>query len=195
MHLQNQTFKLHRENLMRKLCTVVLLLTALAGVAPAQIPTKGNVFFGYSYNRAEIVSNDGTNLNGWNASLEGKLLPWVGIVGDISGHYGNGNFFVPVGNSPNVNLSEYNILFGPRVSVEVSRFRPFAELLVGAGHISRSKGISDSDTSFANAFGGGLDYHVFGPVAVRGQLDWIHTRFIGNGQNDVRFSTGVVVHF
>ncbi|MBI1741304.1 MAG: outer membrane beta-barrel protein [Acidobacteriales bacterium] len=180
---------------MRKLCTLVLLLTALAGVASAQIPTKGNMFFGYSYNRSEIVSNDATNLNGWNASLEGKLLPWVGIVADISGHYGNRNFFVPVGDNPNADLSEYNFLFGPRVSVKVSRFRPFAELLVGAGHISRSKGISDSDTSFANAVGGGLDYHVFGPVAVRGQLDWIHTRFFGNGQNDVRFSTGVVVHF
>jgi opacity protein-like surface antigen len=92
-------------------------------------------------------------------------------------------------------LSEYNILLGPRVSAEVGRFRPFAEILVGAGHIIRSNGISDSDTSFANAFGGGLDYRVAGPVAVRGQLDWIHTRFYGNGQNDVRFSTGVVVHF
>ena len=180
---------------MLRLWTLVLFLTMFAVGASAQIPTKGNVFFGYSYNRAEIVSNDGTNLNGWNASLEGKFLPWIGLVTDISGHYGGRDFVVPLGRNPHADLSEYNILFGPRVSAEVGRFRPFAEALVGAGHISRSNGISDSNTSFANAFGGGLDYRVAGPVAVRGQLDWIHTRFYGNGQNDVRLSTGVVVHF
>jgi hypothetical protein len=180
---------------MRKLWTLVFFITIFAAGAFAQIPTKGNVFFGYSYNRAEIVSNDGTNLNGWNASLEGKFLPWIGLVTDIIGYYGGRDFVVPVGHNPHADLSEYNILLGPRVSAEVGRFRPFAEILVGAGHIIRSNGISDSDTSFANAFGGGLDYRVAGPVALRGQLDWIHTRFYGNSQNDVRFSTGVVVHF
>jgi hypothetical protein len=180
---------------MQRHLTIVLFLTMFAVGASAQIPTKGNVFFGYSYNHAEIVSNDGTNLNGWNASLEGKLAPWIGIVTDLSGYYGGRNYFVPVGHNPHADISEYNVLFGPRVSAGVGRFRPFAELLVGAGHISRSKGISDSNTSFVNAFGGGLDYRVAGPFAVRGQLDWIHTRFYGNGQNDVRFSTGVVLHF
>lgn len=166
---------------MRKLCTLVLFLTALAAVASAQIPTKGNVFFGYSYNRAEIVSNDAVNLNGWNASLEGKFLPWIGIVGDLGGTYGH-------------HVSEHNFLFGPRVGVDVGRYRPFAELLIGAAHVNVANG-SATNTSFANAVGGGLDYRAFGPVSLRGQLDWIHTRFFSNGQNDVRFSTGVVVHF
>jgi hypothetical protein len=164
---------------MKKLCALVLFLTVATAIAGAQIPTKGNIFFGYSYNRAEIVSNDATNLNGWNGSLEGKFLPWIGLVVDISGTYGSG-------------LSEYNTLFGPRVSVEVSRFRPFAQLFIGAAHIS---GQSNSDTSFANSAGGGLDYRVIGPLAIRGQMDWIHTRFFSNGQNDVRFSTGLVLHF
>ncbi len=128
---------------MRKLLFIVLCVTVLTAAAFAQLPTKGNVFFGYSYNRAEIVSNDAVNLNGWNASLEGNFLPWIGIVGDLGGTYGSHAI----------------------------------------------------DTSFANAVGGGLDYQIFGPVSVRGQLDWIHTRFFGNGQNDVRFSTGIAVHF
>jgi len=81
------------------------------------------------------------------------------------------------------------------VSVSVSRYRPFAEFLVGVGHISRSNGISDSDTSFVDAVGGGLDYRIFGPVTVRGQLDWINTRFYGQGQNGVRFTTGIALHF
>jgi opacity protein-like surface antigen len=168
---------------MHRRWTVALLVAvplALAGSASAQIPTKGNVFFGYSYNRAEIVSNDGTNLNGWNASLEGKFAPWVGLVADVGATYGS-------------HVGEYNFLFGPRVSASVGSVRPFAELLIGAGHIGIDHGLSD--TSFANAVGGGVDYRVAGPVAVRGQLDWIHTRFFSHGQNDYRFSTGLVLHF
>jgi hypothetical protein len=32
-------------------------------------------------------------------------------------------------------------------------------------------------------------------ITFRGQLDWINTRFYGEGQNGVRFSTGIAVHF
>ena len=166
---------------MRKLSLLVLLLTLPAGVAWAQVPTKGNVFIGYSYNRAEIVSNDAVNLNGWNASLEGNFLPWIGIVGDLGGTYGD-------------HVGEHNYLFGPRVSLRVGKYRPFAELMIGAAHINVNNG-QVTDTSFANAVGGGLDYQIFGPVSWRGELDWIHTRFFSNGQNDVRFSTGIAVHF
>ena len=169
---------------------LVLLLTMLSSAAWAQIPTRGNAFFGYSYDRTSIVSNDTSNLNGWEATLEGKFLPWIGLVADIDGHYGNHSF-----TTTSADVTAHNVLFGPRVSVQVRRFRPFAELLVGVGHISRSNGISDSNTSFANAVGGGLDYRIAGPLTFRGQLDWINTRFYGEGQNGVRFSTGVAFHF
>jgi hypothetical protein len=175
---------------MRRKWTLVLLLTIFASAAWAQIPTKGNVFFGYSYDRTSIASNDTSNLNGWEATLEGKVLPWIGLVADVDGHYGRHNF-----SGTSADVSAHNVLFGPRVSVQIHRFRPFAEFLAGAGHISRSNGISDSDTSFVDAVGGGLDYRIFGPVTLRGQFDWINTRFYGEGQNGVRFSTGVAVHF
>jgi len=166
------------------------LLLLLAGSVWAQIPTKGNVFFGYSFDRTPIISNDTTNMSGWDASFEGKFLPWIGLVADVDGHYGSHNF----GNIY-ADITAHNVLFGPRVSVSVSRYRPFAEFLVGVGHISRSNGISDSDTAFVDAVGGGLDYRIFGPVTVRGQLDWINTRFYGHGQNGVRFTTGIALHF
>jgi hypothetical protein len=175
---------------MRVRSILVLLLTMLASAAWAQIPTRGNVFFGYSYDRTSVVSDDTSNLNGWEATLEGKFAPWIGLVADVDGHYGNHNF-----SGTSADVSAHNVLFGPRVSVQVKRFRPFAEFLVGVGHISRSNGISDSDTSFVDGVGGGLDYRIFGPVTLRGQLDWINTRFYGEGQNGVRFSTGVAVHF
>jgi len=172
------------------LVLLMALLGALGCAADAQIPTKGNVFFGYSYDRTPVASNDTTSLNGWDASLEGKFLPWIGLVVDVDGHYGNHNF-----GGTTADVAAHNVLFGPRVSVSYSRFRPFGEFLVGVGHISRSKGISDSDTSFVDAVGGGLDYRLFGPVTARGQLDWINTRFYGQGQKGVRFTTGIALHF
>jgi hypothetical protein len=170
-----------KENVVRRLSCILLFLILVAAGASAQLPTKGNVFFGYSYNHAEVVSNDAVSLNGWNASLEGNFLPWIGIVGDLGATYGH-------------HVGEHNYLFGPRASLRVGKYRPFAELLIGAAHINVANGFA-TDTSFANAVGGGLDYQVWGPVSVRGQLDWIHTRFFNNGQNDVRLSTGIAVHF
>lgn len=175
---------------MRRVWGVVLLSVALCGCVMAQVPTKGNVFFGYSYDRMPVVTNDAINTNGWDASLEGKIFPYVGLVADFDGHYGSGVF-----SGTGADVSEHNFLFGPRVSVQVQRFRPFGEFLVGGGHISRNNGISDSDTSFVNALGGGLDYKVAGPVSIRGQLDWITTRFYDQTQNGVRFTTGVAIHF
>ncbi len=175
---------------MRGLLIAVAFLIVMNGVAWSQIPTSGNVFFGYSYARTPIVTHDSTNLNGWDGSLEGNFLPWIGLVADIDAHYGSETF-----NGINANLATHNALFGPRVSVSVKRFRPFAEFLVGVSHVSRNRGYSDASTSFADAVGGGLDYRVFGPFTVRGQLDWISTRFFGNTQNGARFSTGIALHF
>jgi opacity protein-like surface antigen len=165
-----------------KISTLVVTLLLLLTAASAQVP-KGNVFFGYSYQRADLVSNNGVNLNGWEGSLEGKLLPWVGIVGDFSGHYGS-----------DADASVYTFLFGPRVSVSVGRLTPFAHALFGAGHESLDA-VSASDTSFATALGGGVDYKLIPAVAWRFQGDYVQTRFFSNTQNDFRFSTGIVLHF
>jgi hypothetical protein len=183
---------------MQRVWVVIAVFLFVSGSAWAQVPTKGNVFFGYSYERTPVVANDTINTNGWEASLEGKLIPFLGLVVDVDGHYGSGTFGSACAITctyASADVAEHNVLFGPRVSFQSHGFRPFAEFLVGAGHISRSNGISDSDTSFANAVGGGLDYRVAGPVSVRGQLDWVETRFYSNTQNGVRFSTGIAVHF
>ncbi len=156
-----------------------LVILFLVVAASAQVPTKGNIFFGYSYNRADFNGAGSANLNGWEGSLEGKVLPFVGIVADFSGHYGLGD-------------SVHNVIFGPRVSLPIGRFTPFAHALVGVGHIS---GNSASDTSLADALGGGIDYRVFHMLGWRFQLDALQTRFFRQKQNDVRFSTGIVLHF
>jgi hypothetical protein len=174
--------------------------------AAAQVPTSGNVFLGYSYlntsaSNLGIYSSGRSNTNGWEGSLEGKIFPFIGIVADFSSHYGSQNvtFVCPVtlssGGCENVNASfnERNILFGPRVSVGVGKFRPFAEALFGAGHINIDGG--GTDTSFATALGGGLDVKLIRPIAWRFQGDYVQTRFFGATQNNARLSTGIVLRF
>jgi len=68
--------------------------------------------------------------------------------------------------------------------------------LIGAAHMSESSSLlSSSDTSFAYALGGGLDYHLIPLISWRVQGDLLQTRFFSNTQNNVRISTGIVVHF
>jgi hypothetical protein len=183
---------------MRTSLTVIFLTFILGSLAAAQVPTSGNVFFGYTYYHTDISTIDTANTNGWEASFEGKVLPFIGIVADFSQNYGSENFplLCPLGVggcTVNFNIHEQNYLFGPRVSASAGKFRPFAEALFGAGHLT-TNGIGN-DTSFATALGGGLDYRIIRPIAWRLQGDYVQTRFFGNTQNNVRLSTGIVLRF
>jgi len=179
----------------------LFLLTAFlfTGLATAQVPTSGNVFFGYSYYHTSLSPIDSANSNGWEGSLEGKVLPWVGVLVDLSGHYGSQNFpvecpvSIPNCGPVNANVSVHNVLFGPRVSVSVGKFRPFAEAMFGVGHVNANS--VGTDTSFATALGGGLDYRLIRPIAWRFQGDYVQTRFFGTRQNNLRLSTGIVLRF
>ncbi len=177
-----------------KLPVIAFILLLLPAAAMAQIPTRGNVFVGYSYGSADFSSNGRTNLNGWNGSLEGKVLPWVGFVADFSGLYGSQNISgIPVFN---VDTKMNTVVLGPRVSFPVGKFTPFAHALFGASHIHESAtGFSDSDTSFASALGGGIDYRLIHGIGWRVQADMLQTRFFSNTQNNFRLSTGIVLHF
>lgn len=195
---------------MQKIGLIIFSLLLLAGFASAQVPTSGNVFVGYSFENVDssslgFINSNRANLNGWEATAEGKVFPWIGIVADFGGHYGSQSYLFDVGglNTPlDVNAHEFTALFGPRVSVRVGKLRPFAEALFGAAHVTTSAASTTlvdfgqpSDTSFATALGGGLDYTIIRPIAWRFQGDFIQTRFFGETQNNVRFSTGIVLKF
>jgi hypothetical protein len=192
---------------MLKAACIGVVLFLFAGLANAQIPS-GNVFLGFSYERtnsSEFSPNligttlSSPNLHGWEASFEGKIVPFVGIVGDVSGHYGSQNFTEPTPNGLlNINVTghEQEYLVGPRLSIPVGKFTPFAEVMVGAAHIHTGGTLpGPSNTSFAYALGGGLDYRLFGPVAARVEGDYLRTKFFSSTQNNLRLSAGVVFRF
>ena len=179
---------------MRMLAVVALMVLA-AEIAAAQVPTSVNIFFGYSYYDTSLNGNR-NSLNGWEGSIEGKFLPFIGIVADFSGHYGSEDFTACNGFDCvtfNTDVTQHNYLFGPRVSMSVGKFRPFAEVLIGAAHANAHN--FASDTSFATAVGGGLDYKFLKLLAWRFQGDYIHTDLFNDHQNNLRLSTGIALHF
>lgn len=201
---------------MRNIATAIFLVGALAASACAQLPS-GNIFFGYSYEHANIaapallpdvggvVASGSTGMNGWNASGELKFLPLMGIVADLSAHYATptvtdecSNIFPCLTVREPMDTTVYHYLFGPQISFSVGKVRPFAHALFGAGHLSEStKAVpfSTTETSFAYALGGGLDYKLFGPLRWRAQADFLQDNFFSKGQSNFRFSTGPVLHF
>ena len=204
-----------RANALPGRITAIAIVSLFFSVAAtAQVPTSGNVFFGYSYFNTTPLTFAGISnrqsLNGWEGSLEGKVFRWVGLVADFSGNYGSQTVPNPAATcavgvvcSPlTVSTHVQNFLFGPRVSANMGRFRPFGEVLFGVGHISVKESsplpdnfVMPNDTSLATAVGAGLDYKIIRPVAVRFQGDYIQNRFFGATQNNVRLSTGIVFRF
>jgi len=179
--------------------TSVLALLLLSAAAQAQLPS-GNVFVGYSYAQADLSFDKGASLRGWEGSVEGKILPLLGIVADIDSHYNYSS--VPVCTIPGVcppvavNSVFRTYTFGPQVSVPFGRFSPFAHALFGGAHIKEGgDGFAAADTSIAYILGGGLDYKLFYRIKWRVQADAVETRFFNGSQNNLRVSTGVVVHF
>lgn len=60
---------------MRRAAFVASTMLLFAGLAAAQVLTSGNVFFGYSYYNTDLSSTGRMNANGWEGTLEGKVLP------------------------------------------------------------------------------------------------------------------------
>lgn len=196
---------------MLKYVFVSFLFLAWASRSTAQVPTSGNIFFGYSFQNASAsafqnpLSNlSRPNMNGWRATLEGKIFPHVGIVADFTGEYGSQSYteLPPVGGlgggpvTVNVSGHEFDVVFGPRVTIPVGKFTPFGEAMAGVSHISvKDPNSGPSDTSLATVLGGGLDYRLLRLVAWRFEGDYVVTRFFGTHQDNFRFSTGIVVHF
>ncbi len=196
-----------RKRFAGKTCAITFITLAISTFGHAQfLPSGGNGFVGYSYLRGQTftlsnpfaATGGPASMSGWEASVEGKYLPWLGAIADLDWHYGGRDTRCFVGSCPpfRVNASRDDLLFGPRVSKSFGKYRPFAQLLLGVAYQSdKGGGISNSDTTFARALGAGVDYTLVRSLALRGQIDVIHTSFFGGGQNNVRFSTGIVFRF
>jgi opacity protein-like surface antigen len=173
------------------LALALSLSTTLADAAPRRTASapghaeepSSDVFGGYSYTHAGEAG-----LNGWGLSGSYHLHGALSLVADLSGHYGS---------FAGANVGQLGFMAGARWSGQVGRFRPFGEALLGGVHTSTSVDVagttvSDANTNWGFAFGGGTDYPSSGRWAVRGL---VHLRLLhgqGTWDTDPRFSVGVV---
>ena len=171
---------------MRTFILLAILLLLISVTAVAQDTPKVEVFGGYS-----AVPDAGIEqiLHGWNASVNGNINDWLGIKGDLSGHYTTRG---------GVKVKLHTLTFGPQLSYRRNKKAvPFFHALFGGGWASAGFGDADfSHSAFAMNIGGGLDWVAHKTCAIRViQLDLLVTRFGPDASTDPRISAGIVFRF
>ena len=165
------------------------LAASLAGAAPKKAPAtppSPDVFAGYSYTEAGDASLNGIGLQGTF-----PLGDTFRLVLDLSGH--DGSF-------AGADFEQIGLMAGGRWSPLRSRVRPFAEGLVGLVRTSTSveaadATVSDSDSDWGFALGGGLDFGLSDRWSLRGLFHLRMTQGEGNWDSDPRFAVGFVYRF
>jgi len=197
---------------MGRFCASAATLLLFCGLALGQSSgDRFEIFGGYS-----LVTGDFTGtfadrnthiLNGWNASANYKGSRLLGFVGDFSGYYPSYTYGGLGGLT--VKARSHSFLFGPQVSVPLSKVTPFAHALLGVTHIGYPQPSScpqctaASDNSFAYALGGGMDFDLTRHLGIRAQADLFHNGFSSSDnqltyryhQWTARISTGLVFRF
>jgi len=230
---------------MKRFVTLSMLILAFAANVWAQDDYKKYEFFGgYSAlffdNLAgdtgsaavDDILGDRQTLRGFNASITRNFHKYVGAKFDYSLHLREDNFSRPAG-SGTIDTTVQNFLGGIQIknnNEDGPTFKPFGHALFGVAvqkvdvdspNLPAVFGISDfhtNETSFAMAFGGGVDLKLNHRLDVRlAQVDWnivkrgdqqtgivlaptpfqtVGTPFFipGTRQDNLRLSIGIVIH-
>jgi opacity protein-like surface antigen len=230
---------------MKRVFILIALVILLAPTAFAQHDDykKWEFFGGYSALGFDTLAGDtdiaavndvlgGRNvLRGLELSVTRNFTRYWGVKGDYSVGWRNDNFSRPAG-SGTVDTSVQEFLGGIQLkdNETEARIKPFGHALFGFAHQRESIdaanfttifGLSEfhaNETSFAMAFGGGLDIRLNHKIDIRAvQIDWniinrteqqvgvllvptphqaAGTNFVlpGTTQNNIRLSAGIVIH-
>ena len=173
----------------RRWCVLVgalVLVVALPLRASAQ--SKMDFSLGYS-----VMHDSDAQTNfplGWYASIGAPISPMWAIAADVSGNYKS----IELAPGVDAKLKVHTFMAGPKVASRQGQMTPWAQVLVGAASLSGSVfGIGDSETDFAWAPGGGVDFNVQNSFGVRlgANLRFIHSS--GSTVKEFQFIAGVVV--
>ena len=183
--------------------------TKAAASSSATSPAA-DLFLGFSYVRFSTNTRispattvkETFNWLGFTGAVAGNVNRWFSVVGDFGAYR--------IKDLPsNVSGSAYTFLFGPQFSHRGEHWTPFVHALFGAARLadisvsgaptSAFFNRSFSENAFATALGGGLDANFNKHIGVRlFQAEYLLTKFTDgndNKQNNLRASTGLVLHF
>jgi outer membrane protein OmpA-like peptidoglycan-associated protein len=169
--------KRHPGRVLAMLSAMTAILCMFGTLAEAQDPPapKWELYGGYSAFYA------GCDVNGllpgavlpvssclkWNPRGAGATVTydfnrWLGLTGDISGHWGNGDNTLA---ERIENVDFYNLSVGPKVTFRSHYFSPFLEALVGEHRLVSDLFGADDEVGFMA--GGGLDWNLRRRFALR----------------------------
>lgn len=198
-------------------CLPSLIAAQIGGARPAgsEIGTRATIFGGYSYLR-----NASNGFNGWEGQGTFNFNRNLGVTADVSGASLTPFGFSVLGASAGTYQRLNSYLFGPTVTANLGRTSVFAHALFGEARSNLGAGVAlpivggistgiASAHAFAMAFGGGIDIGLTRHLAIRAlQVDYLRTQFnatdalttglsnsLGNRQNSLRYSTGIVFRF
>ncbi|MGB8030626.1 MAG: outer membrane beta-barrel protein [Terracidiphilus sp.] len=172
--------------------SLAALTLLLVPSAQARAADKADAYFGYSRVGANLYAPNTSGMNGWQAAAHVKLIPFVGIEGDVSRYSQN-----PAGLSENVTL----VMFGPRVTAHAAGFSVFAHGLAGLAHESATVTTypSTSYNAASYALGAGADVPVFLGLKLRVTGDYLgNSKAPSTGSaapGHYRIGVGVAYHF
>jgi outer membrane protein OmpA-like peptidoglycan-associated protein len=95
------------------------------------------------------------NPRGAGATVTYDFNRWLGLTGDISGHWGNGQSTLT---ERIENVDFYNLSMGPKITFRSHYFSPFLEVLVGEHRLTSDLFGTDNEVGFMA--GGGLDLNL-----------------------------------
>jgi opacity protein-like surface antigen len=171
---------------MKKLLVAAVLACA-PGLVGADEAARSDLFFGPSYVRVE-----GESLYGGEVAYSRYFGASFGAVLDASYH---------VGSNEGLDLSELNLLAGPRYAFNRSGSPSFfVQALVGLRRDSSSfkvldVSISENQSRFGIAAGGGVDIRLSPKWAVRVAGDYLWSKSEGESVDGFRASVGAVYRF
>ena len=193
---------------MRKLFIAALFIACAAPFTFAQTGDDYNKYdFGvlYSHNRQDVGVEDPNQnfideregFHGIEVFAKGNLSRYVGLKGSYS--FNRKSFDIDGGTAAStfdVDADLHQFLGGAEFkdNARETKVKPFAHVLAGVAH-SRAdiEGIPDTDdseTDFAAAVGGGVDFRINDRVDFRAvQFDWNPVR--GNGETSHNFRIGI----
>jgi hypothetical protein len=197
---------------MRKLLMAAMFVACTSSFAFAQTDdyNKYDVGVLYSHNRVDVGVEDPNQnffderegFHGVELSAKGNVSRYVGLKGSYSFHRKS---FDIAGNTAattfDVDANLHQFLGGVEFkdNARETGVKPFAHVLAGVGHAradvsNATVSFDESETGFAAAIGGGVDFRINDRVDFRAiQFDYNPTR--DNGQTSHNFRVGIGIIF
>jgi opacity protein-like surface antigen len=127
------------------------------------------------------------NMVGTNTGVTFFTNDWFGLEGNVVT-----GFASPIYSNEHVKYVGY--AGGVHLGSRRARWEPWAHALFGGGHLLPQTA-GNSKNALAITAGGGVDYRLYARLSLRGEADYVYTRFFSQSQNDFQASAGIVIHF